>query len=178
MSTKILNGLKVLCLALALSLGIGYTYAWVGPSGAPTGGNVATPINTSSFAQTKAGDLSVQNFNSSGALTAASVSSTGNVTAPDFFISSIGKLASSFNTTPEIVSGTATTPNTGSPNLWAYAYCTAGKHITGCSGVYNFGCSGSWFCDYQGAIPVGDYGCAANAFVNQNTVVTAYAYCR
>lgn len=179
MRTKLFTGIKIFALAFVLSAGMTYVYAWVGPGAAAPASNVATPINTSSKAQIKSGDLMVQNFIANGAATVASLVSNGVITASDVYLSGAGKyLSNTLPATPSyVVSGTATTPNTGSPNLWAYVSCPAGTSVTGCSGYYNFGCSGSWFCEYQGAQPWGN-GCAANAFVNQNTVITVYAYCR
>lgn len=42
-----------------LLLGAGVAFAWTGPSEAPTGGNVAAPVNVGSTAQTKSGTLGV-----------------------------------------------------------------------------------------------------------------------
>ena len=55
----------VLSIALTLALGANYLYAaWSGPTATPPGGNVAPPINTSSTAQTKTGDLTVSGLTS------------------------------------------------------------------------------------------------------------------
>jgi hypothetical protein len=47
-------GVLVICFAIAF-----YVVGWTEPSQAPPNGNVATPINTGSTAQTKAGTLSI-----------------------------------------------------------------------------------------------------------------------
>ena len=63
-----LSTLKVIVLALVLGLGISYAQAvWTGPTAAPTGGNVAAPLNVGATAQIKTGDLKVNNLEMSGA---------------------------------------------------------------------------------------------------------------
>lgn len=179
MRTKIFTGIKIFALAFVLSMGITFVHAWVGPSSNAPASNAATPINTSNKAQIKSGDLTVQNFIANGVATVSSLASGGTVTASDVYLTSSGRYLS--NTLPSspsyVVTGTNTYGAPGSPFLWATVSCPAGTSLTGCSGFYNYGCSGSWFCEYQGAQPWGN-GCAAGAFVNQNTVITAYAYCR
>ena len=58
----ILRPLKVVILALALSIGISYVSAWTTPTATPPSSNVAAPINVSSTAQTKTGDISAWNL--------------------------------------------------------------------------------------------------------------------
>jgi hypothetical protein len=62
MTKKILSNLKVLSLAVILSLGLSYVYAWTGPTDTAPNGNVAAPLNTSTAAQTKPGDLTVNSI--------------------------------------------------------------------------------------------------------------------
>ncbi|GMX58149.1 MAG: hypothetical protein YFSK_4910 [Candidatus Yanofskyibacterium parasiticum] len=62
----------ILC-ALAVCLALGFAVAaWNSPAGTPPAGNIATPINTGTAAQTKAGDL-----NLGGKLSVASDSAAG-----------------------------------------------------------------------------------------------------
>jgi len=59
-SPKIISlafGILVICFAIAF-----YVVAWQEPSQAPPEGNVPTPLNVGSSAQTKAGDLTIQGF--------------------------------------------------------------------------------------------------------------------
>ena len=66
-SIKTLSTIKVVVLALVLGLGISYAQAvWTGPTAAPTGGNVAAPLNVGATAQTKTGDLTVGNLTLTG----------------------------------------------------------------------------------------------------------------
>lgn len=46
----------------AFSYSVGMVYAWTGPTAAPTGNNVAAPINVGSTSQVKDGALSVNSF--------------------------------------------------------------------------------------------------------------------
>lgn len=41
------------------ALAVSYVFAWTQPSSSPPFGNISTPLNTSSAAQTKAGNLSI-----------------------------------------------------------------------------------------------------------------------
>ncbi len=52
--------LSVLVLSTIIGLGIHLVFAWTGPSADPPGGNIATPINVSSTAQTKTGEFSIE----------------------------------------------------------------------------------------------------------------------
>ncbi|MDD5152936.1 MAG: hypothetical protein PHS95_03020 [Candidatus Pacebacteria bacterium] len=56
---NITQGLKVVLLAILLSLGLSYVYAWTAPTQTAPSGNVTAPLNTSSTAQSKAGDLTI-----------------------------------------------------------------------------------------------------------------------
>ena len=59
---------KIIALAAALSFGISFVYAWTAPTVAPTGGNSAAPLNTSSVAQTKIGTLTLNALNVIGSI--------------------------------------------------------------------------------------------------------------
>ena len=171
MRTKILSSLKVLSLALVLSLGIGYAYAWVGPSGAPTGGNVATPINTSSKAQVKAGDLSVVNLTSTG-----NIDVGGTVSAQDYWIAVTGRYASQ-GPAPILVESQTQT-NIGGNLVYSYAACPSGYTVTGCGGFYSRVCWGNNACEFKGVIFSGN-GCSANAWAwDGSDQVLAQAHCQ
>lgn len=69
MKHTILQTLKIATLALVLSFGLSYVYAWTAPTATPPSSNVAAPINVSSTAQTKTGDLTISGkTNTSGGL--------------------------------------------------------------------------------------------------------------
>ncbi len=71
--------LSVLVLSTIIGLGIHLVFAWTGPSADPPGGNIATPINVSSTAQTKAGDLTLgDDLTVAGAVTAYGFRGGGN----------------------------------------------------------------------------------------------------
>lgn len=59
MFRQIFSTIKVTTLAIILSFGLSFVYAWTAPTATPPAGNVATPINTSTTAQTKVGGLTV-----------------------------------------------------------------------------------------------------------------------
>ena len=56
---NIIQLFKIVTLALILSFGLSYVYAWIPPTQTPPLGNVAAPINTSSFSQYKNGAFGV-----------------------------------------------------------------------------------------------------------------------
>lgn len=56
---NIIQSLKIITLGLILAFGISYAFAWTAPTQAPPNGNVSAPMNTSSGAQYKVGDLGV-----------------------------------------------------------------------------------------------------------------------
>jgi len=107
-----IQALKVIILAIVISLGLGIVQAWVGPTVAPTGGNVDAPINVGSVTQIKTGA-----FWAGGLLSSAggyfadqvgigvvspteklevdgSVVVTGNINTSDVYLTSIGKWTS------------------------------------------------------------------------------------
>lgn len=57
---------KVLVIALLFTAGLSFVSAWTGPTATPPGNNVPAPINVGTSAQVKNGDLSVNNFLSTG----------------------------------------------------------------------------------------------------------------
>ena len=57
-----MNLCKAIIVTGLLSLGVLYASAFTAPTSAPTGGNVAAPINTSSVTQTKTGGIGAQYF--------------------------------------------------------------------------------------------------------------------
>ena len=56
------QNLKLLVLAVTLSFGLSYVYGWTAPTQVAPGGNIATPINTSTSSQVKTGGLGVTNL--------------------------------------------------------------------------------------------------------------------
>ncbi len=58
-SRKVTYWLKVVSLGLILGLGLQFAQAWVAPTAAPPGGNVAGPVTLGIGAQHKAGKLGV-----------------------------------------------------------------------------------------------------------------------
>ena len=57
---------STIVLSFVLALGINMVFAWTDPSANPPSGNVDMPINVSSTAQTKSGDLGVNNLTVNG----------------------------------------------------------------------------------------------------------------
>ena len=53
---------STIILSLVLALGVNFVFAWTDPGADPPGSNVLAPINVSSTAQTKSGDLGVHNL--------------------------------------------------------------------------------------------------------------------
>jgi hypothetical protein len=59
--------IKIITLALILSIGLSQVFAWTGPTQAPPNGNTSAPLNVSSSAQTKTGNLWLDGLDASSA---------------------------------------------------------------------------------------------------------------
>ena len=105
---------KLLALALFLSLGVSYAFAWTGPTSAPPGTNTPAPLNVGATSQVKVGDLGVS------ALTAASTTVSGNMTAGSITSSGDVKISGSGKITTNGSNSTygAVTVQ-GSKNTWS-----------------------------------------------------------
>ncbi len=106
------QAIKIIVIAVVLSLSLGVVQAWVGPTEAPTGGNVEIPVNIMAANQIKSGSLWAGGLlSSAGGYFADNVGVgvtsptqklevdgdtivTGNITVSDVYITSIGKWAS------------------------------------------------------------------------------------
>ena len=125
---QIFQSAKVVILALALSIGISYVSAWTAPTATTPSSNVAAPINVSSTAQLKPGDLSVWNLISNGVVTNNAVvtnSIAGNTVATNNLVVATGAAAGKVLTSDALGNATWQAPaSSGVTSL------TAGSGIT------------------------------------------------
>lgn len=84
---NIINSLKIVSLALILSVGISYVSAWTAPTATPPGGNTSAPLNVSSTAQTKVGDITANYLTASSESNAPVFKDTSN---PAYFVNPNG----------------------------------------------------------------------------------------
>jgi hypothetical protein len=98
--------LSVIVVGIALGLALQFVRAWTEPTSSPPNGNVGAPINTSSTAQTKTGDLNVKGGMVIGSATDGS-KGVGTINATQFCLS--GKCISDWPTGTTINTGGDTT---------------------------------------------------------------------
>lgn len=122
----IIKSFKMIAITLILALGVSYVSAWATPDSAPTGGNIAAPINTSDVLQTKTGTLALLNIGSQSLETFGSAffaTVTGNVgigtSTPQVKLDIIGDLRVSGNI---LKSGIPCTDGTVNATLNGHCY--------------------------------------------------------
>lgn len=137
---NITQSFKTIVLALVLALGVSYvSAAWTVPTLAPTGGNVASPLNTSVNDQSKGGTLTlsktgaVQGFETYGKTLLATVS--GNVgigtTAPGQKLTVNGTIKASGDVCIDQAGGKCLSSLASLLDGYVEVYANAGEDIYG-----------------------------------------------
>lgn len=128
---KIISLKHISLIALGLVLGLGATYAmaWTAPTVAPTGGNVAAPINTGTVPQAKTGNFGTQGLLTAGnKITTTGIGLAGQITGRSYRATANGGF--------EIV---------GQPTGWMAAkqFCLANDPSVGLPGDPGYNCISS-----------------------------------